>query len=914
MNLNQLATLMSGLSGANRPIRLRLSGQQRVYDEALLVKQVTGKEALYDGFQYRLLCVSTEANLPLKDFIALPVELQFVTAHGRLRSVCGIVARASTGESDGGLATYELVIRDALALMEQRTNTRVFRNASEVDLSTAMLSEWRTINPVLAKALDIDFSGLSASYPTREFTMQYNESDAAFLRRVWKRQGISWFFRAGSSSNAGADETPTHTLVLFDTSDHLAPNAVGTVQFGRDAATEEADSIFGWGSVRYLKAGSVTRQSWDYRKGGMMSVQVPTTQQQGEIGDKFAFSLDDYVLDSPHAGDNIDDYQRLGKLRMQRHEYEAKCFHGESGVRDMCVGEWFRLDGHPEIDSHVESEREFVLTELAIHAENNLPKTLDDRVRRLFAANGWQTALTSAALRAASEQRDVKYTNRFSCVRRTIPIVPAYDPRIDLPRVAIQSATVVGPPGEEVHCDCLGRVKLHFPGTREQDHADGAGACNTDADSAWVRVASHWASDSWGSISLPRVGDEVLVDFIGGDPDKPVVVSRVYGTAQPPSFSQTGTLPGNRFLAGLKSKEINGIRANQLRLDDTTGEINAQLASEHGDSELNLGWLTHPRRDGSGEARGEGAELRSDEAVVVRGKAGVFISADGQDGADGRLLQRDSLLGLTEVLKSVQAQLSQLSETHMGGATATTKMDKMVDALKQWEAGSNTEPNGSGGKAPIVAISGPAGVAIGSQDSLLLGAQTQVDVISVSNTQVTSGKKILLRAAETISIFAHKLGMKLIAASGKLELQTHKGDIEVTSAKRIVLSAAEEIILQAPTVRIVGTGAQVNIGAHSIVQQCTNAHTIKSASFAHIRSGDAGEAGLQLPISEIKTDERIILFDPQSGLPVTGRGYRAILPDGQVVEGKTDAQGRTKVMQSTAMGDFEIIIDPHHDS
>lgn len=467
MNLNELSGLFTGLSESNRPIRLRLSGRHRVHDDALMVKQVTGQETLCGGIEYRLLCVSTEASLPLKDFIAMPIEIQFVTASGQLRAVCGIVAQASTGQNDGGLATYQLLVRDALALMEQRTNTRVFRNVSEVELSAVMLGEWQWHNPILAKAFDIDMSGLSATYPSREFIMQYNESDAAFLRRLWKRQGISWFIRPGKASDTGSDETPAHTLVLFDTPDCLAQNAAGNIRFHRDTATQSTDNVFSWGAVRNLKAGSVMRQSWDYRKGGMMSVQVPTTMQQGEAGDQFAFSLDDYVTDTPHAGDDLNDYRRLGKLRMQRHEFEAKCFHGESGVRELCVGEWFRLDGHHEIDNHTEKEREFVLTELSLHAENNLPKTLDDKVRRLFVANGWM-AITSAALATASEERDVKYSNRFSCVRRGIPIVPAYDPRTDLPRVDIQSAIVVGPPRRRSLLRCAGTGETavsRYPGT-----------------------------------------------------------------------------------------------------------------------------------------------------------------------------------------------------------------------------------------------------------------------------------------------------------------------------------------------------------------------------------------------------------------------------------------------------------------
>lgn len=913
MIFDELISGNLGLSEKNRPIRLRLSTNQGVFDDALLVKQVTGQESLCGGIEYRILCVATNPALPLKEFIALPVELQFVTDRGQLRSVCGIVSQASAGRSDGGLATYQLVARDALALMHQRTNTRVFRNKSELDISVELLNEWRAFNPILAKSFDIDTSGIENSYPGREFIMQHNESDAAFLCRLWRRRGMSWFIRPGKSSEHGSSDTPAHTLVLFDASKNLERNAAGIVHYLRDRATLTADTIFNWSAVRTLKAGSITRQSWNYRNDSMTFTDTPTNMQQGHAGSQFAFSLDDYVIDSPHAGDDLADYRRLGELRMQRHEYEAKCFHGEGAVRDLCVGQWIRLDGHPDIDSHPENEREFVITELTVDAENNLPKTMDDEARRLFVANGWLAAATTHDLQALSAARDMRYTNRFSCVRRGTPIVPHYDPRLHLPRVALQSAIVVGPADEEVHCDAMGRVKLRFPGTRERDHRSGPGASNSAADSAWVRVVSSWASDRWGSIHLPRVGDEVLVDFLGGDPDKPVIVGRVYGKAIPPEFSHMGDLPGNRFIAGIKSKEVKGMRYNQLRLDDTQGQISSQLACEHAYSQLNLGWLTHPRRNGRGKVRGEGAELRSDGAVVIRGASGVFISADSQHGAEGNLLQRDSLLGMAEVLKSIQLQLSELSETHLAGTTPPAKLDRMIERLTAWEAASNVDPEGSDGQAPIVAISAPAGVAVTSAENVLLGAQTEIDFVSGGNIQQTAGKSFLVRAAEKVSIFAHSLGMKLIAASGKMELQTHRDDIEMISAKRIVLSAADEIILQAPTIRFMAAGAQVDIGADQIVEQCRADFTIKSATFAHVVGGGGGVPDLKFPVSEMKTDERIVLFDPQSGRPVTNRGYRAVLADGQVIEGRTDAEGRTELMRSFGMSEVEITIDAHDD-
>jgi len=202
MNSLSMLELPSDLTQTNRPLRLRLSHRIDASDEVLLIKHVSGHETLCGGFEYRLLCISTQTALPLKEFVALPAELQIVTDRGQLRSVCGIVAQAAAGQSDGGLASYQLVIRDALALMEQRINTRIFRNANEVDISISLIQEWRNHNPILAKSFDIDISGITATSPPLDFTMQHNESDAAFLRRLWKRRGIAWRFRFGNPGNA----------------------------------------------------------------------------------------------------------------------------------------------------------------------------------------------------------------------------------------------------------------------------------------------------------------------------------------------------------------------------------------------------------------------------------------------------------------------------------------------------------------------------------------------------------------------------------------------------------------------------------------------------------------------------------------------------------------------------------------
>lgn len=898
MDLHELTKAFAGLSEANRPLRLRLSHGPQVLDDVLLVKRVLGSESLCGGLEYRLQCVSTRADLPLKDFIALPVEVQLVTDKGDLRAVCGIVAQAAAGQSDGGLATYELLVRDALALMEHRTNTRVFRNRNELDITETILDEWRQNNPVLARAFEVDWSLITGSYPAREFTMQHNESDSAFLRRLWSRRGIAWFIRPGKASQTQSQDTSAHVLVLFDDALALQKNAADTVRFHRDAGTEQNDTVFAWSPVRTLRPGNVNRHSWDYLAGRPMTSNAPSCINQGPMGRQFAASLDDYLIDMPHAGDDGNDYRKLGELRMKRHEYESKCFYGESSVRDLCVGQWIALSGHHEIDAHPENEREFVITRLEVDAENNLPKTLDDRIQRLFALNRWQDRSSNNSLKQASDERGMRYTNHFSCVRRGIPIVPAFDPRVDLPRPQLQSAVVVGPAGEEVHCDEHGRVKVRFPGTRQEDHihSQGAGASDSDRDSAWVRVASTWASNQWGTITLPRVGDEVIVDFLGGDPDKPIIVAQVYGgRTPPPSFSHIGTLPGNRYLAGIKSKEVQGTRCNQLRLDDTPGQINAQLSSQHGHSELNLGWLTHPRREGKGEARGEGAELRSDHAVAVRGAQGVLVSAAESRGAAGKLLDRAELTALVAALQDVQRQLAELSTAHYADSTDGMELKQLLGYLEQWECGSNTRSDSSGdGSRPVVAMSAPAGIAVASQHNVAIGAQTHVDIVSIGNTQLSVGKKLLARVSDSISLFAHRCGIKFIAASGKLQLQTHSDDIEATSSKRIVLTASEEIVLQAPKVRFVAHGAQVDLGSGAITQQSSGAHTIKSSQFAHVKAGGGDPPGVTLPKSDTTHDQQTVLRWIGTDEPMKNQRYRITTEDGHTFEGRTNAAGLTE--------------------
>jgi type VI secretion system secreted protein VgrG len=898
----------------NRPIRLKLDLPGGVNDDMLLPQRVFGTETLCGGIDYRVLCVSSNANLALKQLIAVPAALQFVTDQGGLRSVCGIVTEASSGDSDGGLASYQLVLRDALAVLEKRVNTRVFRQMDEVEIVRQILREWRQKSSTLGVCFrdEVDEVFHLRKYPQREFTMQHNESDAAFIRRLLKRSGIGWYVRAEANG-----EGPMHTLVLFNDAESLRQNAAGTIRYHRDAATEERDTITSWGAVRTLQPGVVTRHSWDYRYSqgpDYMMAQATSGVDQGVCGNDLAASLDDYQVMMPHAGDDVDDLCRLGRLHMTRHDFESKCFHGEGSVRDLCAGEYFSLTGHPEVDQHPAQERDFVVTALQVNAQNNLPMALAERVERMFSRSRWTQDAHEPQLRKEVAERMASGALRmhiqFTAVRRGVKIVPAYDARTDLPQALMQSAIVVGPKGEEVYCDQMGRVKIRFPGTRAPDHqhADGSGAAGDDSDSAWVRVASNWAGngpgsvDQCGTVGLPRVGTEVLVNFLGGDPDKPVIVGQLYNQqAQPPALSNLGDLPGNRYLSGIKSKEIKGGRANQLRFDDTNGQISAQLASDHAQTQLNMGFLTAVRAAGEGRPRGEGAELSSNEAISIRADNGILMSTRTTKGDH---LERDDLVGIADVLDSIAKQLASVAQIHSADDDERADLTVLIDKLKDWRAGT---------KRAVICANAAEGMLFTSEKNIALGAQTKLDILSAGDTSLSSGKNVFVRAARGISVLAQSVGMKLVAASGNVLMQAHNGDINLTATGRIRISAGQGIELQAPEIKLASKGAQVNYGGDAITQQSKGAHTIKSSTFTHSKGGEGGISEIKFPSTAIETDERIVLHHMQTGEPVTGRRYKLTLPDGRIIEGTTDDQGRTQLASSQEFGDIEVLIYPEAD-
>lgn len=730
---DQFQTIAAAFAGAvlsqlHRPLRLRWRAQETRFAQWLLVQQVDIEEAWLEGLLAKLTCVSSDPELPLQDLLGQPLGIEMVTDRGALHHTNGIITEARTGQADGALRVYQLTLKDALSIMEERINTRVFRQLSVPRILEIMLGEWRQRSPALATAFHFDLDGLEdRRYPMREISHQFNESDAHFIRRLCRREGIAWYVAspqpfAETGKTADAD-VPMHTLVFCDQSAMLPRALAGTVRYHRDGATEERDTISAWSRQRSLVPGRVWRGSWDYKAVRVEEAASHSAIDQGDTGRALAAILNDGLIEAPHAADGQQDHLRLADARMLAHEGRSESFEASGTVRDLAVGHWFELEGHPDMHGQDRTLREFIVTSLRQQAENNFPKALQDAIDRLLPASTWQADVQGAA--------DMRYRNQLSCRRRSAPLAPHYDPRLHLPAVHPVTALVVGPANEEVYCDELGRIKVQLQGLHAQDHvhAQGAGTSGQERDSAFVRVSSAWAGAGYGHDAVPRVGMEVLIDFLGGDPDKMFVAGVLHnGINHPARFSHSGGLPGNRFLSGIKSKEIEGARYNQLRLDDTPGQISTQLASEHQHSQMNLGYLTEPRHDGQGNDRGEGLEARTDGHGVLRGAKGILITAQAQDRGRGRMLERETLLDTLHSLEELAQRLSQDAARHYAEATDLAQLERIRKQLQAWDT-SEAAGGTRHAAAPMVALDAPAGVSVTSQDTMVLGASRHIDLV-----------------------------------------------------------------------------------------------------------------------------------------------------------------------------------------
>ncbi|KJH69275.1 type VI secretion system Vgr family protein, partial [Chromobacterium violaceum] len=523
MDLNALlASFASAFGQDNRLLTLQL-GSGQIAAEQLLPLSLDGEEGLSRAYRYTVTCLSPDGHIELKTLLGLPARIGIQDADGDETIRCGVVSQARLAGADGGFARYELTIEPSFALLRHRKTSRVFQDLSVPDIVKQILAEHQAANPAFARTQTLDIQVKPA--PPRSYTLQYRESDFDFIVRLLHEEGYAWRF-------VHLDEDgPQVELAVFDDAHSLPAAKLERVRFHRSDATEEEDGLTEWQAARQIVPGGTALASYDYKPVYSQQNRDDSHIDQGQTGQALQSSLTQYDAPGLYYADDEEQLGRYAQLRQQANDLQAKSFSGSGSVRGLLPGDWFRLDDHPAHDGDAAENREFVVTGQSFQVRNNLPQDLAQHI--------------------GTESDATPFATSIQAQRRGIPLTPAYagTEHAKPKSRGVQTATVVGPAGEEVHTDQHGRIKVQFHWQRPDEHPT-IGAALDDKSSCWLRVAMPSAGAGWGHQFIPRIGQEVLVDFIEGDIDRPVITGVLYNGSHPtPDFSGAGALPANKTLS-----------------------------------------------------------------------------------------------------------------------------------------------------------------------------------------------------------------------------------------------------------------------------------------------------------------------------------------------------------------------------
>lgn len=750
MNLPQdVTSILSAFSAASQGQRLMRLDYPRQDGPAsiMLVNGLEAHEELSRDFCYMVEVLSDDASIPLKDVIGKMVTISLVRDDGTLRYFNGYVFEFRLTKSDGGFAFYEMVLKPWLAFLNLRKNSRVFKNMSLTEMMDAVFADyiqrdhrWR----------------LAGDLPVIPLAIQHQESDHNHLYRRLEAAGCHTWYEHRFDG---------HTLCVGD--DSTLANAIDgypDMQFQSQAGSREDDGVSQWSPVRRIQPRKVTVNSYDFKAADSVRPSRLGANRQGS-----APCIEVYEDTASFGFRSYDDGERLAQRLLETHDAQGLDFSAISNDRRAEPGRTFKLSEHFSAErlgppSDV-GQREYLILSLRHHIRNNY---------------------------LSGKETESQYRNTFTCLRKLTPWRPprgfnSADTRIH----GVLTAMVVSPQGGEIQTEENARVLVRFHWDQDGDASQSS--------TLFVRVASLHAGSNFGLVMLPRAGQEVVVMFIDGNPDRPLIIGGVYNGAHLPPW----TLPQQQALAGWRSRELGGQRGNDLIFDDTHGAIQTQLKSDHLHSQLSLGHIV--RIDGTPgrtDARGEGFELRSDGHGVLRAAKGMLLTTEARAGAGGHIKDMsETCLRLNEaqlqheMLAKVAAPFdTQARQTEIAAALKTQN-----DSVKGPSGPSDDFPELS---APHLVVASPAGIETSTAGSTHISSTQHTAITTGRSLSVAAGESLFATIRQAFRLFVHQAGMKLIAAAGDIEIQALKDSVNLLAklnikheANRITITAKEELVI-----------------------------------------------------------------------------------------------------------------------
>ena len=840
-----IVSAVAAFNGATRLYALSIGDDGQ--DSGLLVEAFAADELLQEVGARDIIALSTSAHVPLASLLGQPASLQISLADGTRTPFSGYISAAAMLGSNGGLARYRLRITPWLWLLTQVRNSRVWQDRSvtaivdEVLQAYAPRALWRWSDEV---------TSFMQEAGERSYCCQYRESDFDFVRRLLTEEGLAWRF-------------DDQTLVVFAdssqacaTPEDASSTQSGGLRFHGARVGEPGDSVQALSARRSLHVGLSSVLSYDYKAKKAVAASVPTNMV---LGGKNAPLLESYDTPGQYWYASAAQAQRYAQLQMQSHEARAQMWQARSTVRTLRAGTRFTLTQGP-LQPADGAAPEYVVLRVASIGVNNLPLPALEGLAELFGpipelleetVQEWGAGFPDFAAAIAQAQAS-GYANCIDMISAATPWRPVQvgnDARQHATPTALgsQSAIVVGADGndvasgaDEVYCDKLGRVRIRFHWQQE------TGA------TCWVRVAQRAAGGGMGGQFLPRIGQEVLVQFLENDIDRPVIIGALYngqgeggtkptpggiardqndaGVFQPAhdhAVAGQGNLAGGNSPLwhgaagasaahrngaaqwGIRSKEFGkaGSAAgyNQLLFDDTDSQGRVQLKSSHAASELSLGHLIHGADNYRGSLRGAGAELRTDAYGAVRAKAGLLVSSyvlrhdaaqrdpAGDNAAGIALLKQAVMLGDT-FSQAAKTHQTVAYASHVGAAKPdVSALDDQAAPLKAMLASvSGMHDQLPHTKDAIIAIAARAGLGVVAGQDMQLASGETVTMMSGQDTQFIGGGQLRVHAGQAIGV----LGGSVKAGENNIGLQmiAAKQAIDVQAQADVLnVQAREEV-------------------------------------------------------------------------------------------------------------------------
>lgn len=716
--------------------------------EPFVVHRFHGSEAVSRPFAFTADLLSPDATLELKQVIGQPMRFTLQTPDGD-RHFHGYVKEFARTGTDGDLATYRAEIAPWFDFLRHTSNCRIFQDMTVLDIVDEVFTRY----PGLA---DYGTDVSASRYPKLPYCVQYNESDFAFVSRLLEDAGIHYWFEHAEDA---------HTLKLAD--DSTASPAIGphpVVHFQSDQGVRDEDGLDGWTAIRRIGTGLKSHKSFDFKQPrSPLSVDRLLDPPHGALP-----VLEHYRYDgAARFGDNSAG-DALAGLRGEELSWQTKLFQARGAYRSLGTGRYFVLQGHYDHAESDDEPRRFFLLEAKHEARNNFKPDF-------------------------SEAEGCVYRVEASCLRRRIPYRPSRDTPLPYMR-GPQTATVVGPAGEEIWTDRYGRIKVQFHWDR-QGRRDERSSC-------WVRVSSPWAGPGMGGVSAPRIGQEVVVSFLDGDPDRPLVTGRVYNEDNPQPF--------DKHVSGIRSKTVQGEGFNELTMHDAAGSelLNMRAQRDMATTVLN----NHDSSVGSNKSTRVGANhslsVAANQGITVGGNQDIAVKGNHSASITGSATH--SVTGaLTSTVAGAVSETYQASHTRnvTGGYTETITGDyagtlngnhvsQRNGTWAETVAGTSTRTvNG----ATTEAHNASRTTTVASTDTHQVGSHLEQDIGGNHKTMV-AGDVSHVAAGKHDSA---SNGPMTLASASQMLMQVGGAGIEIVGGS-IVISAAGS------TIKIDGGGVTIN--------------------------------------------------------------------------------------------------------